>query len=75
MSAVERRDGALAAAAHLAEPDEPFVGLDLDDGADEAPPMAAVRVAQRRLERHGDGGGPDVGDLHAAAGEWEGSLA
>ena len=59
---------ALAAAAHLAEADEAVVGLDLDDRADEAPPVAAVRVAQRRLERDGDGCGPDVGDLHEACG-------
>ena len=54
---LERREGArrvLAAAAHLAEPDEAVVGLDLDDGANEAAPVRAVAVAQRRLERDGD---------------------
>ena len=60
----ERGLGRLAAAAHLAQPDQAVVGLDLDDGADEPPPVAAVRVAQRRLERNGDGGRADVGDLH-----------
>ena len=47
-----RRNRRLAAAAHLAEPDEPVVGLDLDDRAHEAAPVAAVRMTQRRLERH-----------------------
>jgi hypothetical protein len=27
--------------------------------------MRAVAVAQRRFERHGDGRGADIGDLHA----------
>ena len=66
---LERRVRALPAAAHLAQADEPFVGLDLDDGADEASPVAAVGVPQRRLERHGDGRGPDVGDLHGDTSE------
>ena len=57
-------DGALAAAAHLAEPDQTLVGLDFYDRANEATPMAAVGVPQRCLERHGDGRGADVGDLH-----------
>ena len=39
----------LAAAAHLADACQPLVGIDLDDGADEAPPMRAVRMPQRRL--------------------------
>ena len=56
--------GRLAAAAHLADAGEALVGIDLDDGADEAAPMRAVRVAERRLERDRDGGGPEVGDLH-----------
>ena len=60
----EHAFGGLAAAAHLAQADEPLVGLDLDDGADEAPPVAAVGVPERRLQRDGDGRGSDVGDLH-----------
>ena len=52
----EDRLGRFAAAAHLAEADEPVVGLHLDDRADEAAPVAAVGVAQRRFERHGDRG-------------------
>src|SRR5262249_27554360 len=65
----ERRCRTLAAAAHLAESDETVVRLDLDDRADEAPPMTPIRVAKRRLEGDADGGGPDVDDLHAADGE------
>ena len=45
-------------------PVEAVIGLDLDDGADEAAPVAAVGVAQRRLERDRDGGGPNIGDFH-----------
>ena len=58
--------GRFAAAAHLAEPDQPVVGFDFDDGADEAPPVAAVGMPQRRFERDGDGRGPNVGDLHTS---------
>ena len=61
----EHRLGRLAAAAHLAQPDEPVVGLHLDDRADEPAPVAAVGVAQRRFERHRHRGGADVDDLHA----------
>ena len=70
LEALERGRGGLAAAAHLAEADETVVGLDLDDGADEAAPVAAVPVAQRRLERHGDRGRTDRDDAggHAHAG-------
>ena len=56
--------GRFAAAAHFAEADEAVVGFDFDDGADEAAPVAAVGVAQRRFQRDGDGGGADVGDAH-----------
>src|SRR5262249_48029064 len=62
--AVDGLDGTLAATAHLAQPDESFVGLDFYDGANEATPMAAVGVPKRSFERHGDGRGADVGDLH-----------
>jgi hypothetical protein len=58
------RDRRLPAAAHLAEADEPGIGFDLDDRADETSPMAAVGVAQGRLERHRDGRSADGGDLH-----------
>jgi hypothetical protein len=59
--------GALAPSAHLAEADEAVVRLDLDDRADEASPVAAVRVAKRRLERDGDRRRPDIGYSHGAA--------
>ena len=52
--------GRFAAAAHFAQADQAVVGLDFDDGADEAAPVAAIGVAQRRFQRDGDGGGPDV---------------
>ena len=45
-------------------PIEPVVGLDLDDGAHEASPVAAVRVAQRRFQGNRHGGGADVYDFH-----------
>ena len=57
--------GAVAAAAHLAQADQPVGGLDLDQRAHEAAPVRAVGVQQRRLERDGDGGRADVGDLEA----------
>ena len=41
----------LAATAHLAKADIPVGSLDFDDRAHEAPPMRAVAVQQRRLER------------------------
>src|SRR5690606_40115090 len=43
------------------------VGLDLDDRADEPPPVRAVGVPQRRLQRHRHGGRADVDDPHARA--------
>jgi len=64
LQALESGDGAFTASAHLPEPHVPVVGLDLDDGANETPPVAAVRVAERSVERNGDGRGPDVDDLH-----------
>ena len=65
LDALECGDCASTATAHLTEPDDPFVRLDLDDRAHEAAPVAAVRVAQRRLERYGHRGGSDIDDLHA----------
>ena len=47
-----RRNRRLATAAHLAKSDEAVVGFDLDHRAHEAPPVAPVRMTQRRLERH-----------------------
>ena len=64
LQSLERGGGTLAAPAHLAEARQPLVGLDLDDRAHEAAPVAAVRVAQRRLERDADGCRLDRGDLH-----------
>jgi len=61
--AAERDLGALAAAAHLAQPGDADIGVDLHDGADETSPMRPGGVPQRRLERHGDRGGAQVGDL------------
>ena len=45
-------------------PTSPVVGLDLDDRADEAAPVAAVGVTQRRLERNGDGRRTQIGYSH-----------
>lgn len=56
--------GRLAAAAHLAETNEPVVGLDLDDRPDEPSPVAAVGVAKRRLDRNRHGRRSDVDNLH-----------
>ena len=64
LEAPDRHLGRFAAAAHLAEPGQALVGLDLDDGAHEAAPMRAVRMAERRLERDRDRGGAEIGDLH-----------
>jgi len=66
LEAVERRDGTLAAAAHLAEADDPFVGLDFHDRADEASPVRTVGMPQRCGQRHRHRRGADVGDLHRA---------
>ena len=37
--------GGFASAAHFAEADQAVIGLDFDDGADEAAPVASVGVA------------------------------
>src|SRR4030095_302941 len=58
----ERAGGVFAPAAHLAQPHVTVVGLDLDERADEPAPVRAVAVQQRRVERNGDGRGPDGGD-------------
>ncbi len=63
---VHGRDRRFSAPAELAEPDEPGIGLDLDDGANESAPVAAVGMAKRRFEGHGDSRGADVGDPHRA---------
>src|SRR5262249_33751717 len=60
----EHRFGRLPATAHFAEADQPFVGFKLDNRPHKAPPVAPIRMTQRRLERNGHGGGFDVGDLH-----------
>ena len=65
LEAGEGRDGALTPAAHLAEADDAFIGLDLDDGADESAPVTSVRMSERRLERDSHGRRADVYDLHA----------
>ena len=56
--------GRFSAATHLAQAHQAVVGLDFDNGSDEAPPVAPVGMAQRRLQRHGDRGGPDIRDFH-----------
>jgi hypothetical protein len=61
---LERRHRHLAAATHLAQPDQTLVRLHLHDRPHEPPPVAAVRVPQRRLERHGHWRRADVLDLH-----------
>jgi len=68
LHAAERRLRRFPAAAHLAQAGDAFVGLDLDDGADEPPPVAAVGVPQRCFEWDGDGRRLDVGDLHELVG-------
>jgi hypothetical protein len=65
--AADRLLSALSAAAQLAEPDQAVVRLDLHDGADEAAPVCPVGVPQRRFERDGHRGGPDIDDLHGRA--------
>ena len=62
---MEGSDRALPSAAHLAQSDDPFVGLDLDDRAYEPPPVAPVRVSKGRLQGHRHGRGANVSDLHA----------
>ena len=68
LEAGERARGILAAAAHLAQPDIAVGGLDLDDRAHEAPPVRAVAVAQRRLQRHRHRRGANGGDGRAGHG-------
>src|SRR5215213_3316273 len=60
---LEGEFGALAAPAHLAEPEIAIVGLHLDDRPHKPPPMGARRMLQRRLQRHGHGRRTNVGDL------------
>ena len=60
----ENRLRRFAAAAHFAEPYQSRVGLDLNDRANESAPVAAVRVAQWRFQRHSYRGRPNVYDLH-----------
>src|SRR5690606_35209522 len=67
--------GALAAAAHLADADETIVGFDLYQGANEAPPVRAVGMPERSLQRHGHGSGSYVDDLHAHSLLWSASVA
>src|SRR5262245_20490024 len=65
-----------AAAAHLAETDQTFIGFNFNDGADEASPVAAVRVTERRFQRHSNGSGSNISDLHTiSAGLWYTDLA
>ncbi len=56
--------GRLSAAAHFAEAHQACIGLDFDNGPDEAAPVAAVGMAQGRFQRHGDRGSPNIRDLH-----------
>ena len=65
----EHRLGRFPAAAHLAQADQALVGLDLDDRPHEPPPVAAVGMPQRRLQRHRHARRPDVGDLHGSLSE------
>ncbi len=58
----ERSLGALSASAHFAEADDAHIGFHLDDGTHEPPPMCAVGMTQRRLQRNGDGGRANIGD-------------
>src|SRR6185369_9062242 len=54
-------------ATHFTEAHQPFIRFDFNNGPHKPAPMAAVRVTQRRLERHGHGGRFDVDDLHRYA--------
>jgi hypothetical protein len=45
-------------------PNQPVVGFHFHDGSHEAAPVAAVGVAQRRLQRDRHRGGSNVADLH-----------
>src|SRR5690606_7482519 len=65
LQALDGQLRAFASAPHLSQPGQPFVGLDLDDGADEPPPVGAVGMAQRRLQRHGNGRCFNIRNLHA----------
>src|SRR5690606_4821244 len=56
----EGGDGALASPTHLPQPNATVVCLYFDDGAHKPPPVAAVRVAKRRVQGNGDGRGPDI---------------
>ncbi len=55
---------ALTSAAHLPQPDQTVIGFDFDDRANEAPPVCAGRMLQRRLQRHRHRGCTNVDDLH-----------
>jgi len=59
--AAEGGFGGLSATAHFAQADQTIIGLDFNDAANEAPPMAAVGVAQRRFQRDAHRGGESGG--------------
>jgi hypothetical protein len=56
--------GRFAAASHFSEPDEPGIGFYFDDGADEAAPVAAIGMAERRFQGDRYRGRADIPNLH-----------
>jgi len=67
--------GAFAAAAHLAEPANPLIGIHLDDRAYEAAPVRPGCVAQGRREGHRDSGRTHAGDAKRLHSNKSGSFA
>jgi hypothetical protein len=61
---VEGSFARLATAAHFAETDQAIISFQSDDGSDESPPMAAIDVTQRRVQRKANGGGAKIPDFH-----------
>ena len=54
----------LVRAAHLAKADESVVGFNFDNGSNEASPVDAVRMTQRRFKRNRNGCSANVFNLH-----------
>ena len=56
--------GGFSAPAHFTQPDQTIVCFNFHDGANKTAPVAAIRVAQRGLQRHRYRRGPDIADFH-----------
>jgi O-glycosyl hydrolase len=61
---VERGFGGFASAAHFAQTDDSVIGFYFNDGADEAAPVASVRVPEWSFQRDCDRGSANVRYLH-----------